>query len=85
MLAQIRYCVREGDVPDLDIIVAPLVEQLDAADLVGDLLREDGIAGWALDLDFAVRHDCDWAERRLGLEVERQELRSVVVASLKCR
>jgi len=35
-----------------------LVEQLDAANLVGDLLGQNGVAGWALDLDFSVRHDC---------------------------
>jgi len=37
---------------------ANLVEQLDAANLLGDLLGQDGVA-LALDLDFAVvRHDC---------------------------
>jgi hypothetical protein len=35
-----------------------LVEQLDAANLLGDLLGEHGVASRALDLDFAVRHDC---------------------------
>ena len=40
-------------------VVANLVEQLDAANLLGDLLRENGVASLALDLDFAVvRHDC---------------------------
>jgi hypothetical protein len=37
-----------------------LVEQLDAANLVGDLLGEHGVAGGALDLDFSVRHICDF-------------------------
>ena len=50
--------VRERNVADLDVLVAPLVEELDAADLVGDLLGEHGVARWALDLDFSVRHDC---------------------------
>lgn len=54
-----RVCVRERDVPDLNVLVAPLVEQLDAANLLGDVLGKDGVAGLALDLDFAVRHDCD--------------------------
>jgi hypothetical protein len=35
-----------------------LVEQLDAANLVGDLLGEHGVPGRALDLDFSVRHGC---------------------------
>ena len=40
-------------------VYANLVEQLDAANLLGDLLREHGVASGALDLDFAVvRHDC---------------------------
>ena len=55
--------VRERDVADLDVLVAPLVEELDAADLVGNLLGEDGGAGDVLDLNFAVgRHDCDCGE-----------------------
>lgn len=38
---------------------ANLVKQLDAANLLGDLLGKDGVATLALDLDFAVvRHDC---------------------------
>ena len=38
-----------------------LVEQLDAANLLGDILREHGVASGALDLNFAVvRHDCDF-------------------------
>ena len=58
-------CIREGDVTDLDILVAPLVEQLDAANLLGNILGKDGVARGALDLNFAVRHDCgvlegDW-------------------------
>lgn len=52
-------CLRERDVPDLNILVAPLVEQLDAANLLGHILGEDGVAGGALDLNFAVGHDCD--------------------------
>lgn len=52
--------VRQRDIPDLDILVAPLVEQLDAANLVGDVLWQNWVALGALDLDFAVvRHDCD--------------------------
>jgi hypothetical protein len=55
----LKGCVRKRDVPDLNVLVAPLVEQLDAANLLGDLLGKDGVAGGALDLNFAVRHDCD--------------------------
>lgn len=58
--------IRERDVPDLNVLVAPFVEQLDAANFVGDFLGEDRVAGGALDFDFAVRHDCGCAERRLG-------------------
>lgn len=77
-----RECVREGDVPNLDVLVAPLVEQLDAANLLGNILGEDGVAGGALDLDFAVRHVCDlygvdWVRR------VREVSGSVVVGSLK--
>lgn len=50
--------IRQRDVADLNILVAPLVEELDGANLVGDVLWEDGIAAWALDLDFlgVLRH-----------------------------
>lgn len=43
-----------------------LVEQLDAANLVGDILGEHGVAGGALDLNFSVRHDCGfgWLGKR---------------------
>lgn len=58
--------VRKRDVPDLDILEGPLVEELDAANLLRNLLGEDGVSGGALDFDFAVRHDCDCAVRRLG-------------------
>jgi len=47
---------RQGDVPDLDILVAPLVEQLDAANLLCDVLGQDGVALGRLDFDLAVRH-----------------------------
>lgn len=52
-----RIVVRKRDVPDLDVLVAPLVEQLDAANLAGDILGEDWVTLRALDLDFSgVRH-----------------------------
>lgn len=41
-----------------------LVEQLDAANLLGDLLGED-VVGLALDL-FDVRHDCGMSVWRVG-------------------
>ena len=55
--------------------LAYLVEQLDAANLIGNFLGKDGIAGWALDLDLAFRHDCvcqcggwrEWALNSLSL------------------
>lgn len=49
--------------------VANLVEQLDAANLLGDLLGKHRVGALALDLDFAVvRHDCGcWCVG--GLEV----------------
>ena len=52
--------LRQTDIPDLNILVAPLVEQLDAADLVCHLLGQDLVArGGVLHLDLAgVRHGC---------------------------
>ena len=45
--------VRQRDIPNLDILVAPLVEQLDAANLARDILWQDLVGLLALDLDFA--------------------------------
>lgn len=48
--------VRQRDILDLNILVAPLVEKLDASDLGGDLLGKDGESRLG-DLDFtALRH-----------------------------
>lgn len=48
--------VRQGDVADLDIVV-PLVEQLDVADLLNNILGKDVRDDLVLDLDIAtVRH-----------------------------
>lgn len=48
--------VRQRDVADLDIVV-PLVEQLDVADLLDNILGEDVGHDRVFDLDFtAVRH-----------------------------
>jgi hypothetical protein len=44
--------IRQGDIANFNVLVAPLVEELDGANLVGDVLWENGIAAWALDLDF---------------------------------
>lgn len=53
--------VREGDIPDLDVLVAPLVEQLHAANLAGDILWQDWVALGRLNFDLAaVRHICNW-------------------------
>lgn len=57
--ASISQCienVRQRDVADLDIVV-PLVEQLDVADLLDNILGEDVGHDRVFDLDFtAVRH-----------------------------
>jgi len=51
-----RVILRQRDIFDLNIVVAPLIEQLDAANLVGDLLGEHWEGGSG-DLDFsAIRH-----------------------------
>ncbi len=48
--------VREGDVPDLNILVAPFVEELRAANLRYDVLGQDWVALGCLNFDLAVRH-----------------------------
>lgn len=55
--------IRERDVPDLDVLVAPLVEELGASDLCDDVLGEDWVALDGLDFDLAVRHICDFRLR----------------------
>lgn len=58
---------RQRDVSDLDILVGPLVEQLDAANLLGDVLGQDGVALGLLDFDFSgVRHVGDVMGGRKG-------------------
>lgn len=58
-----RVHVRQGDVPNLDILVAPFVEELRLANLLRDLLRQGGELLRRLDFDLAVRHvgRLDWA------------------------
>lgn len=47
--------VCEGDVADLDVFVAPFVEELRGADLVGHVFGQDGVGlGLLLDFHFAV-------------------------------
>lgn len=60
-----RWHVRQRNVSDLDIFVAPLVEQLDAANFRLDILGQDRVEPRGVfDLDFAVvGHD----ERRIHL------------------
>lgn len=55
--------VRQGDVPNLDILVAPFVEELRLANLLRDVLRQGGVLLRRLDFDLAVRHvgRLDWA------------------------
>jgi hypothetical protein len=54
-----KEIIRQRDVANLNVLIAPLVEELDGANLVGDVLWENGIAAWALNLDFfrVLRHD----------------------------
>ena len=62
--------LRQRDVADLDVLIAPLVEQLDAANLVGDLLGKNLVArGLNLDFDFCVRHVGDDLTVVLSLEL----------------
>lgn len=51
--------VRQGDVADLDVLVGPLVEQLDAANLGDNVLGQDSVARDGLDLDISAlgRHN----------------------------
>lgn len=59
---------RQRDISDLDILVGPLVEQLDAANLLGDILGQDGVALGLLDFDFSgVRHVGDVMREGNGL------------------
>lgn len=51
---------RQRDISDLDILITPLVEKLDASNLFSDLLGQDLVARDGLDFDFSsVRHDGD--------------------------
>ena len=48
---------RQRNVPNLNILVAPLIEQFHSADLIGDVLGKDLVPVGRLDLDFpVVRH-----------------------------
>jgi len=51
--------IGQRDIPNLNILVAPLVEQLDAANLVGDLFGENSIVAGALNLDLFVVGHCE--------------------------
>lgn len=56
-IAGVLAALRQGDVADLNILVGPLVEQLDAANLLDDVLGQDLVARDGLDLDLSVvRH-----------------------------
>lgn len=55
-LRRARENIRQGDVANLNILVCPLVEQLDGADLLGDILWENSKGDGGVDLDFAFRH-----------------------------
>lgn len=63
-----NYHVRQGDVADLDIVV-PLVEQLDVANLLCDVLGKDIVDSAVLDLDISgVRHFCGLTVVRSGTD-----------------
>lgn len=48
---------RQADISDFDILVRPLIEELDGADLLRHFLGQDLVPAGILDLDFAVvRH-----------------------------
>lgn len=56
-IAGVLVALRQGDVADLNILVGPLVEELDAANLLDDVLGQDLVARDGLDLDLSVvRH-----------------------------
>ena len=79
--------VRQRDVSDLDILVAPLVEELHGTDLRGDILGQDGGDGLALDFDFAFRH-VGWLWRRCVVREyavirDRRRCRWLLVVQLK--
>ena len=50
--------VREGDVADLDILVAPLVEELGLTNVLDNVLWQHRVVWRLLNLDLAVRHIC---------------------------
>ena len=57
--------LRQRDISDLDILITPLVEELNASNLIGNILWEDSVGlSRLLDLDrlrsLVVRHDCDY-------------------------
>ncbi len=61
---------RQADVTDFDVLVRPLVEELDGADFLGHFLGEHLVPAGVLDLDFAVvghgcggRWQCTWEFR----------------------
>lgn len=72
--------VRQRDIPNLNILVGPLVEQLDAANFVGYILGQDLVAAVGrFDFDFSV-------VRHVG-DVIVSSKRSVVIenAGRRCR
>ena len=49
--------LRQRDVPDLNILIAPLIEQLNSADFINDILGENLVPVGRFHLDFTVvRH-----------------------------
>ena len=57
-----RVHVRQGDVPNLDILVAPFVEELRLADFLCHVLGQGGELLGRLDFDLAVRHIGDFPD-----------------------
>lgn len=69
-IAAMGVSLRQRDISDLNILIAPLVEELDASNLIGDILWKDGVGLCdLLDLgSLVVRHDCGCADPLLIVE-----------------
>ena len=79
--------LRQGDIPNLNVLVTPFVEQLDAANFIGDLLGKHLVARDGLDFDFdffdflVIRHvgDVEWVEGGLSVCRSSRGLREVAM------
>ena len=62
--------VRKRNVLDLDVLVGPLVEELHGANLLSDVLGEDGVGVSSLNFNFAVFRHLD---KSLWIRVSSRE------------